>query len=549
MALLQPAAFAGKPEARADPQEAWALGVLASAGIHPGPRELARLRRPFNFKETPLSMKLRSGYATQGFRFDERTGLVLDARSHRPLSRLKMDAMEQEAVWMEHYYAIEHIEVLLAHRDPGRALPRAVRLRIAAIARSTPFEPALQAKLLASPLIPSRFSGALKSHALAIRGFFDRQKGLLGKAEAALPGNSLAASLVLNAPLVALEGPFAAPSVVASLPAAHAMVASRDGAPFFNAAERKLSGEVARLIIARLSQNPIGRETLEGFKDPLGRIVLPRIFFLKIDPWDGAVYVPDNRSIVFNSDVAVGLLRPLRPGPEGLAAFLLAHPKALSAFIAKIDVLLVHELTHALQDKRDPFMSEELRGNAPGQDFLSDEIEAFVQENRYFHYKFLANPEVVWRSPWYSFYIDFLCHTRKFASHIVSIYSKAMPSGTASYRTLLDMDSAEQSLAASRLPLGSQQALEEGLRLIGLNQGRSAIEQSVANINARIRGEWKDHVLMRRQAYPVIARLYMEKGLASRGRARADWLKAAYLFSKAAHDGTMMRKLSGLQGR
>ena len=52
-------------------------------------------------------------------------------------------------------------------------------------------------------------------------------------------------------------------------------------------------------------------------------------------------------------------------------------PEAISAVVKDNDVVIVHELTHAWQDRRDPVFREMTRGNLPDTTPLEYEEEAY----------------------------------------------------------------------------------------------------------------------------------------------------------------------------
>ena len=75
-----------------------------------------------------------------------------------------------------------------------------------------------------------------------------------------------------------------------------------------------------------------------------------------------------------------------------LTDYLNAHPEAVAAFAAANDAVLVHELTHAWQDRRDPVFQEMARGSLPQALVTDYEIEAWTTKNLYVHSRLKNDP-------------------------------------------------------------------------------------------------------------------------------------------------------------
>ena len=90
-----------------------------------------------------------------------------------------------------------------------------------------------------------------------------------------------------------------------------------------------------------------------------------------------------------------GALEKSLQSQGAMTAYLNAHPAAVAAFAAGNDVLLVHELTHAWQDRRDPVMQEMSRGALPAAVVFDYEAEAWMTKNQYLLSKLKSAPASV----------------------------------------------------------------------------------------------------------------------------------------------------------
>ena len=88
-------------------------------------------------------------------------------------------------------------------------------------------------------------------------------------------------------------------------------------------------------------------------------------------------------------------LRKTLASHDALLAYLKAHPGAVTMFVERNDVVLVHELTHAWQDRRDPVMQAMIQGDIPVAQILEYEKESFLTKNIYLHSKLKNDPTSV----------------------------------------------------------------------------------------------------------------------------------------------------------
>jgi hypothetical protein len=160
--------------------------------------------------------------------------------------------------------------------------------------------------------------------------------------------------------------------------------------------EQALGDGLRASAAARIGADPYGRTVLARLDGTNGKPDLPPIVVEDLAA-DAARYDYKRRALVVDrqtlTDAAVAAtpaagqaaLRKQLASRAALADYLNAHPDAVDRFTAANDVLLVHELTHAWQDRRDPVLQEMARDSLPPAVVIDYELEAWTVKNLYIH--------------------------------------------------------------------------------------------------------------------------------------------------------------------
>jgi|GEM_PF-2313203 len=134
-------------------------------------------------------------------------------------------------------------------------------------------------------------------------------------------------------------------------------------------------------VIARLSENPVGRGVLARLTDRFGAVHVPPFFIQRNG--DGSVADYD------------GMLDAVLIGADEIVSNgwtveqFLKDPELQRRYVAEADVTFAHELTHAGQVRGSPFEPGQWgRANAN----FEAEYEAYMTEHFYLHAKFAADP-------------------------------------------------------------------------------------------------------------------------------------------------------------
>jgi hypothetical protein len=177
----------------------------------------------------------------------------------------------------------------------------------------------------------------------------------------------------------------------------------RRGLAGADADTRALSSVLAAGFETRLASDSVGRRVLARLNAAPGRPTLPAV---EVEVLGGDVAQYDYRrgALLLDRQTLVSSLTALEPpaaraalrlrlaSRKGLIDYLRANPQALASYASKVDSVIVHELTHAWQDRRDPVMREIAAGRLPQALVLDYEVEAWAMKNLYIHSRLKSNP-------------------------------------------------------------------------------------------------------------------------------------------------------------
>ena len=282
-------------------------------------------------------------------------GKVLDPRTRAPLTEPELAAAVSRINLSTQRLSLERLRLLLAHEP----LSESDRGAAAALTGNLPGEVAraLDSKAALADL------RALTDRELAgIAAYFDGSRTPAEREEAAAPVQA-------GAP-----GP-------------------RTPLPYFDASERVLGDALRAAAAARIASDPFGRTVLARLDRNLPPIVVENL------SGDVAEYDYRRRALVLDQAALAasvadsvpakdrGALEMALSSRQALIRYLNVRPDAVASFAAQNDVLLVHELTHAWQDRRDPIMQEMSRDALPGAVVIDYEEEAWLTKNLYIQSK------------------------------------------------------------------------------------------------------------------------------------------------------------------
>ena len=499
-------------------------------GLSPGGRPLTadayrKWLEPYDYVSHPLSEQERSDLVLSGCRLDGASRHVLCLPDKKPLDRLDM-ARRLGGSMGERSNALERLGVILQDAGSGAALPADARAKIEALDQADPgaIPAALRSELLAPKAAAlARARSDWQSAYLDSTRFWDGRIPLKDQLDTAVP-------------LPKDWRPQADPK-------------------FFDDGEKKVSALLQRAAAKRIARFPTGARLLAHFEDARGTLDLPAIHVLPIASdmagnYQGgqiAVSRGDLLDSLSGGDAArrAALARRLKTSRE-LAAYLAAHPALVDRYLAQNEGTLVHELTHAWQNRRDRVWGEQARGNVPGGDWAEDEHEAFLTEMLFLNDKLKADPldknvdEDSLRR-----YTQLALDFDRWRDEITQEYFEDFPASASSVETAREIQ-AERASAARRLMGESLYKLVyEGAKLVGLELGSQTIDAFSAGYSARMSAFLKnEYPAFRRQASGVLARRRLAAALARKpGQERQILLGEAADFAKTAQDPALSARI------
>jgi hypothetical protein len=343
----------------------FAVSLLAAAPLRAA--AVAPDAAAADWRKAQLPAAMQEALRGAGYGLQE-DGRVLDPKSRLPLTAAELDAALNRIDLSTQRLSLERLTLLLAHEP----LADSDRAAAAALKGNLPKDVAMA---LDSKATVSDLRALADGDLTRIAAFFDAARTPAERAEAALP-------------------------VTAGAPGPRAPL------PYFDASERRLGDALRAAASARIAKDPFGRTVLARLSGADGKPDIPPIVVENLSG-GAAEYDYQRRALVVDQDALAasvadgvpskdrGALEKTLSSRRTLIDYLNAHPDAAAAFAAQNDVLLVHELTHAWQDRRDPVMQEMSRGELPAAVVIDYEEEAWLTKNRYLESKLKREPASV----------------------------------------------------------------------------------------------------------------------------------------------------------
>ncbi len=479
---------------------------------------------PYDYRKEPLSEAEESDLVLDGCRLEESTSHIVCLPDKKPLSRLGVQRRRGGAR-PQQSNALERIGALLAKAAPGAPVGADVADEVRALEKAKPgsVPPALRDELLAPKgLTTARAAADVQAAYLDSTRFFDGRSPLSALAERSVP-----------------------------LPA--------DWKPkfdvkFFDDGERRVSQLLQDAAVRRMEGNPVSAELLAHFRGADGKLSLPPIHVLPISSDLSGNY--ENGEIAVSRD---DLLTSLSVGDDGryevldrrlktsaaLAAYLKSHPKALDRYLALNEETLVHELTHAWQNRRDRIWPESDRGNVPGGDYAEDEHEAFLTEMRFLNEKLkrspLAKVEPLELQRYQLLALDF----DRWRDQITQDYFRSYPDATNDVETARAIQAERISAARALMGDSVYQAVYQGLKLAGLELGSKTLDGFSAGYSKRMDDFAKNgYPAFKRDASGVLARRKLAQALNLKpGKQRDIQLDEAAHLARQSGDAALQSEI------
>ena len=237
------------------------------------------------------------------------------------------------------------------------------------------------------------------------------------------------------------------------------------------------------LTIKKISRDPYGRKVLERLKGKDGNPELPPVLIENLNG-PAAAYDFRRRAVVLDRETMItsltsyhtpkeaAELRKNLASHDALMAYLKEHPGAVGQFVERNDVVLVHELAHAWQDRRDPVMQAMIQGYVPVAQILEYEKEAFLTKNLYLHSKLKNNPASVVDDEELTDYVAMMTSQRKWWNRKRNDYRAQSPAFALDLSEVAAIQKRRLAEARSKPAATTAQRREKARGLQALAQGR-----------------------------------------------------------------------------
>ncbi|MFI5346344.1 MAG: hypothetical protein ACHQ51_08215 [Elusimicrobiota bacterium] len=331
--------------------------------------------------------------------------------------------------------------------------------------------------------------------------------------------------------------------------------------PYFDPAEKALGDSLRAAAAQAIGADPFGRKVLARLDGPDGKPDLPPVV---VEDLTGAAAVYDyrRRALVVDRQLLMAAITEGVPAKDrgalaqslasrtALIAYLNKHPEAAAAFAKANDVVMVHELTHAWQDRRDPVMGEMSRGTLP-QAMLTDyEIEAWTTKNLYIASLLKRDPGAAVDDFELQDYKQMVLGHDAWVEQLRQTYQadavNAMDIATAEEIQRLRLDAARRRAANTR---DEQTAKAQDLAAMTRAQRElRATGEAQRKRLSRLAGT--DAAQAAKDAPSILAEHYLAVAIASSGPVDfAVAIQKAEEFAVASGDATLLAKVRSMKGR
>jgi len=487
-----------------------AAPVLRAQPAPPAPASAA------DWRKAGLDADARQALAGSGYRLED-DGRVLDPRTKAALTEAELAAALAELGMGARQLALERLRLLLSKDSLTPADQDAVRALKAGL-------PDDVVKALDAGAAAAELRRLADQDLSRIAAYFDGARTAQGRLDAAAP-------VRLGAP-----GP-------------------RAPLPYFDDSERRLGDALRASAAAAIGRDPVGRAVLSRLNGRDGKPDLPPIVVEDAPGGEVAVYDYRRRALVLDRgalrDAVVGAvpapqraaLRSSLPDRAALAAYLNAHADAVAAFARANDALLVHELTHAWQDRREPVMQEMARGHLPPALAVDYEIEAWTIKNLYVASRLRRDAGAAIDPFELADYESMTADHASWIADLTARYLAAAPNAM-DLKTVADLQGQRVARTRSRIVSTTAEQADKSLDLLTETRAERGLNAAVDAEGGRLKSLGRQAAAAAARAPRLLALHYLAAARAAPDAVEAAAaLQRAEEFASAAGDAALLAKI------
>jgi hypothetical protein len=325
--------------------------------------------------------------------------------------------------------------------------------------------------------------------------------------------------------------------------------------PYYTPLEKSVGEKLQASAHAEIGRDPFGRTVLSRLNSG-GKPDLPPIVIedqsggvaAQYDYRRGAVVL--DREAVLSSIIGAAHPRARAPLRQSLSsradllAYLEANPHAVATVMKDHDVVLVHELTHAWQDRRDPIFREMARGNIPDIQPLEYEEEAYKTKNLYIHSKIKNDPASVRMDEEFRDYSAMAHGAISWRQTKFAELNQSSPSRALTLQSIAQVQTTRRANVSARSVVTPEEQQAKALDLLAMNRSARELAALQSAHAARMKPIDDTLAALSNERSSVLGPFYLGKALtASNAVERSVLLEQAERYAKAAGNAKLLDEI------
>lgn len=435
------------------------LALPPAAFAAPGPT-VALAQVPADWRRDVTVEREQAALKAQGWRLED-DGRAISPKTKAPVTRGELIKAVTDLRNGARRAALERVNLML---ESGRPLDSEELAVVNSLAADLP--PGLVKALNDPKSSPASLRAMADGDLAKIAAYFDGSRTLSDRQAAA-------------APVRAVEG------------------GKRADLPYLSIDEQKLGDSLRAATVKAISADPYGRTVLARLNGADKKPDLPPILIGELGQ-AVAVYDARRQAVVVDREILLtsvvedappaqrAALRSSLSAKGALQAHLIANPSAVAAFARKNDAVMVHELTHAWQDRREPVLREIARGNLPDAQILEYEEEAYITKNLYIHSKLKHDPASVREDEEFADYISMAHGLKSWSAALTAELTKKSPAFAMSSASAAKIQRARLTRTIARAVGSQDEQRDKALDLVGLSRASLSLDSMSSRMKLRL---------------------------------------------------------------
>lgn len=462
--------------------------------------------------------RVKAGLTSLGWRLED-DGRALDPKTKAPVTKAVLDKAVADLRQGAQRAALETVNLMLSS---GKPLSPEDRAKVETLAADLP--PGLAAAVLDPASDMNKVKAMADAGLARVADYFDGSRTMADRQAAAQPVSAGTA------------GP-------------------RVDLPYYTALERSVGEKIQASARSEIGRDPFGKTVLSRLNVD-GKPDLPPIVIEDQSSGVVAQYDYRRRAVVLDREAVLASVAGTVPPRQAsalraslstraaLMSYLETHPEAVAAVVKDNDVVIVHELTHAWQDRRDPIFREMARGNIPDVQPLEYEEEAYKTKNLYLHSKIQNDPASVRMDEEFQDYISMIHGPGSWQKARLDSINLASPSRALEITAIRDVQKSRAARVGARQVATTDEQKAKALDMLAVNRGAKELEALAVSHEARMKSVDKKIWSINTDRSAVLGPFYFGKALtAVNSVERSVLLDQAERYAKASGNAKLLDEI------